>query len=145
MFERILVSVDRSEDSERALKMAGELAAKFRSALFVVHARDVPMALPMTAGARPPRLTFAIESEDEARQLVDDAVSKLEASGALVSGEVLGGSGSVASQILETAKVRHVDLIVLGSRGMSTIEQLMLGGVAHKVVNLASCPVLLAR
>lgn len=144
MFNRILVSVDSSEDSEKAVAASCELAQRFGSAVFVVHARDVQHA-PVARGAGLGPRTALLESESEGQQLVDQAVSQLKQGGVDVTGELLPATAPVATQILRAARDRTVGLIVLGSRGMSQLEQLMVGGVAHKIVLTSECPVMLVR
>ena len=53
--------------------------------------------------------------------------------------------GLVANQIVSIGTENDVDLIVMGSRGLSDIAGVFLGSVAHKVLHLARCPVLIAR
>ena len=53
--------------------------------------------------------------------------------------------GSPAEAIINVAKTRGSSVIVMGSRGLSTIAELMLGSTSHKVVSHASCPVLIVR
>ena len=53
--------------------------------------------------------------------------------------------GNVAEEILKIADKEKVDMIVLGSRGLSTAKELLLGGVSHKVVHHAKCPVTVVR
>ena len=53
--------------------------------------------------------------------------------------------GNVAEEILKIADKEKVDTIVLGSRGLSTAKEFLLGGVSHKVVHHARCPVTVVR
>jgi nucleotide-binding universal stress UspA family protein len=53
--------------------------------------------------------------------------------------------GSAARLILDAANEHGAGLIVMGSRGHSDLEALMVGSVAHKVLHLSACPVLIAR
>ena len=48
-------------------------------------------------------------------------------------------------EIIDTAKVRQVDLIVMGTHGRTGLLHVLLGSVAERVVRLAPCPVLVAR
>ena len=53
--------------------------------------------------------------------------------------------GSAARLILDAANEHRAGLIVMGSRGHSDFAALLVGGVAHKVLHLSACPVLIAR
>lgn len=145
MFERILVSVDGSEDSDKAVRATKELARVHGSQVMVVHGRDLAlMSTPApTAPVRP--TTLDLETVDEAQALVDTAVDEVKTAGVDVRGEVLPAQGRIGQQIVDAAKVFGADVIVLGSRGMSRIHAFMIGSVADKVIRLAECPVLLER
>jgi nucleotide-binding universal stress UspA family protein len=143
MFERILVSVDGSPDSEKAVKLSCELARLAGSHVVVVHGRDVPFLAP--SGRPTPPAVERIESEEDARQIVQGAVSTLQGAGVSVEGRVLPGEGRIGYKILEAAEKEKADLIVLGSRGMSRVEEVLIGSVSHKIIHMAKVPVLLAR
>ena len=51
-------------------------------------------------------------------------------------------AGQPARTIIEFARDRDADLIVIGSRGLGSVERYLLGSVSHKVTGLAQCPVL---
>jgi nucleotide-binding universal stress UspA family protein len=51
----------------------------------------------------------------------------------------------VAKAIVETASANNIDLIVMGSRGLSDVQGLLLGSVTHKVIQIANIPVLVDR
>jgi nucleotide-binding universal stress UspA family protein len=77
---------------------------------------------------------------------VNDVLVRFKANGIEAKGEIRRvSSGNTPEQIVEVAQTVEADLIVLGSRGMSEWKSLMLGGVANKVVQHATCPVLLIR
>lgn len=137
MFERILLPVDGSEHSRRAVAVAGDLARRYGAEVVVFHAREHEL----TWGA-----DIDIESAQEARGLVDDVVRELKDAGTSVRGEVVRVPlGDVPRAILDVAKAEDVGLIVMGTRGLSDWERLLLGSVAHKVVHLADVPVLVVR
>ena len=54
-------------------------------------------------------------------------------------------AGHVAKAIIETCTANEIDLIVMGSRGLSDVQGLLLGSVTHKVIQLAHVAVLVAR
>ncbi len=77
MFERIVVSVDGSPDSNRAVEVAGEIALAKGAEVIVVHGRDIAVVAPPAATAVPPPQAEP-ETEDEAQRLVDEALQQLQ-------------------------------------------------------------------
>jgi nucleotide-binding universal stress UspA family protein len=148
MFERIVAAIDSDpERSARVVEAAQELAQKFSSEVVVAHVREVERPAAMVAptarpGALPPALHF--ESEEEARALVDAAVARLQSAGVRADGQIGVGAGSTARELLAIAQSHGATLIVVGDRG-SRVSDLLLGSVAHRIVHLADCPVLLVR
>jgi nucleotide-binding universal stress UspA family protein len=137
MFDRILIAVDGSPYSEPAVSSAVEIATKFNSQAFVLHVREHDRG---RAGA------FPMETPQDALELVTDTVKTLRAAGITASGDVHGAvAGYAAKDIVDTAKTQGVDLIVMGSRGLSDIAGLFVGSVTHKVLQLAHVPVLVVR
>jgi nucleotide-binding universal stress UspA family protein len=135
--KRIFLPVDGSDHSQRAVAKTAELARLSAGEVRAFHFQERE---PSKAGVA----TF--ETTAEASRLVDDAVSQLQAGGIKVSGETRAGlSGEVAKAIVDEAGRFDADLIVMGSRGLSDFQALLLGSVAHKVVHYAHCPVLIVR
>ena len=148
MFERIVAAID--SDPVRGAKVvaaAQELAQKFGSRVLVVHVREVERPAAMVGLARPSALppVLHVESEEDARALVDAAVERLRNAGVQAEGQVgHGAADSTARELLEIAQAYGATLIVVGDRG-SRVSDMLLGGVAHRIVHLAACPVLLVR
>jgi universal stress protein A len=149
MFERIVAAIDN--DPERSVKVvetAKELAQRFSSRVLVAHVREVERPAAMVAGparasALPPALH--VESEEAAREIVEAAVERLRRAGVQASGEVgPGAADSTARELLDIAQAFNATLIVVGDRG-SRVADVLLGGVANRIVHLAGCPVLLVR
>jgi len=137
MFKHVLVAIDGSAYSQAALPTAIEVAKKFGADLFVVH---------VTEHDRGRATVYSIESPAEATKLVVDAVKTARESGITAKSEVFDvAAGHVAKAIIETGGANEVDLIVMGSRGLSDVQGLLLGSVTHKVIQLAQVPVLVAR
>jgi nucleotide-binding universal stress UspA family protein len=91
------------------------------------------------------RSTSTRRSRGRDSGLVDDAVRDLKDRGIDAIGELRLPNGSVAHEIIDLAKEIDPSLIVMGSRGLSDGEALLLGSVSHKVAHFASCPVLVVR
>ena len=137
MFKRILVAVDQSEYSRHAVPAAIEMAKKFGAEVFVLHVHEHDLG---RAAAYP------VESNDQAAELVAEAVTSIRATGVTAEGEVrVAFMGHVGEEIVETAAIRDADLIVMGSRGLSDVAGLFLGSVTHTVIRLAKVPVLVDR
>jgi nucleotide-binding universal stress UspA family protein len=138
MYQKILVAVDHSEMSDRALAAAGELASLSHGEVWVLHLREREVIGRMG--------TVPTESADEARSPVDDAVAGLAQAGINAHGEVRDTLfGHAAREIIEDAKAHDVDVIVMGSRGRGDLAGLVLGSTTHKVMHLADRPVLVVR
>jgi nucleotide-binding universal stress UspA family protein len=140
MFEKILLAVDGSEHSLHAAREAGDLARAMKSDILrIVVAFD---GIPAYLGE--PNMEQAIEARMKAAnailQKAQDAVGKIPGE---IHNELI--EGSPAEAIINVAKTRDSTVIVMGSRGMSAIAELVLGSTSHKVVSHASCPVLVVR
>ncbi|MFN8453271.1 MAG: universal stress protein [Anaerolineae bacterium] len=139
MFKHIVVAVDGSEHSDRALEYAKMLAECFGSLLRLVHA--FPQTSDLLGYEEYEKLVSRRESTGQA--VLDEARQKLGQTHIDVHEELL--EGPPAEAILAVAETRQADLIVMGTRGLSTIPGLLLGSVSHKVIRHAACPVMLTR
>ena len=139
MYDKILVAVDHSAPSERALAAARELALLSNGEVWVVHLRERE-AMGKTG------LLTSTESSDEATDAVTTAVAGLTEAGikahAVVRDTVFGYA---AREIVSDAAGAGADVIVMGSRGRGDLAGLVLGSTAHKVIHLADRPVLVVR
>jgi nucleotide-binding universal stress UspA family protein len=147
VFERIVAAIDNDEGrATQVVTAAQELGEKFRSEVLVVHVRDVERPAVLAAvgkpGALPPAVFF--ETEETAHALVQSAVDQLRGAGVKAQGQVSPGAGSTARELLNISRTFGANLIVAGDRD-SRVSDVLLGGVAHRIVHLADCPVLLVR
>jgi nucleotide-binding universal stress UspA family protein len=135
MLERILLAVDESEHARKAVPAAVELARAGGGTVHVLHVHEVVFASATVVG----------DSQEEARQLVAGVVEELRQAGVAAEGSVRSSTAGPARAILEQARDLEATLIVLGSRGLGALGGLLLGSVAHKVLQLSACPVLVVR
>ena len=146
MISNILVPVDGSKQSNKALEFACNLADKYDAKLHVQHTVEVTLhEHAMFVGSA----GFAFEASDEdvqkagakvideAKKLIDEHQCKLV--------ETIIDHGSPTQNILELAKKKDIDMIVMGSRGLSDLGGLLLGSVSHKVSHLAECTCVTVR
>ena len=138
----ILVATDFSESAVRAVATAADYARHFQAQLTILHAYrvDIPIASPLTGGGYVLPDGFFEQLAKEARLRVEKVASEIAAKG--VSAVGVAVDRHPASAIVEEAKARKADLIVMGTRGLTGIKHLALGSVADRVVRTAPCPVL---
>ena len=145
MFERILVPVDGSKHGRRAVEMTIELAKCHESSVFLLHViRDLSLPKEIMSMIRTGEVTESRMEilQDSAEIILDSARERFQEAGITeVRGEYI--IGDPASRILEYAAENNVDLVVIGHRGLGPSEGL-LGGVARKLVNRTTVPVLIA-
>lgn len=142
MFNKILVAIDESELNNKILEATLNIATSNESLVNLVNVNKENV----TTG-----LTYVPEDylEEALDQLEVQSMEKLEkAKSRLIPGdgisiEMVPLKGDPAHQILEYAKEHEQDLIIMGSRGLSGIKEIMLGSVSHKVTQLSKCPVLI--
>jgi nucleotide-binding universal stress UspA family protein len=140
MFENILLAVDGSEHAMNAARVAASLANAMNSqSLRVVVAYDT---IPVHLGD--PYMQNAINARvDETELILQRAVQAVWGVSAQLYTEMI--EGDPAETILEVARTRDSDLIVMGARGMGRLQGLPLGSTSQKVLALAKCPVLIVR
>jgi nucleotide-binding universal stress UspA family protein len=154
LFEKILVPLDGSEHSLKALEKAIQIAKKFSGSITLIHVYSVtvtPIILPEPTLSTPgvPVLTSAEASRvaEAARQagnrILDDGEEKVKTE--RVSTSKILVEGHAVSEIVRAAKEGNFDLIVIGARGVSHIRELFLGSVTDGVVHHAVCPVLVVK
>lgn len=139
MYDTILVPVDGSDPSNRAVEHAFELAVRFDATLHAVHVVN-------THRYGEPALSSAElvldELEDRGHEMIDEIADRADNSGIAFEGRVCHGEPS--EEILEYAGGIDADLIVLGSQGQSHRQPGHLGGVADRVIRRAGRAVLTA-
>jgi nucleotide-binding universal stress UspA family protein len=139
MFEKILIAYDGSDHAKKAAKIAGELANKMQSDLWVVVAYD-----PLPSYLGKPNIQSAIDVRlDKAEAEMDEAIHEIGKISGKLTREIL--EGPAAEAILNVAETRAINLIVMGTRGHSRIEGLLIGSHSQKVASHAQCPVLVVR
>jgi nucleotide-binding universal stress UspA family protein len=139
MFKKILIAYDGSENSRRAAQLAGELARKQEnSEMWLVVVMDM---VSITLGE--PFITEVINQlTKEGKELLQEAKQIL-GKDLDVHNELL--FGSPAESILDTAKNKGCDLIVMGARGLSGLRGLLMGSQVNKVISHSTCPVLAVK
>lgn len=139
---QILVGLDGSEPSARALEFAAARARLTGETLVAVHAYQLPT---FTEGGRIGALATDIDTTriDTAEQTAAELVAGMTAAHPDVevrSTAVVGRAGRVLSRLSDDAS-----LVVVGSRGRTAVEELVLGSVSQETLYRAECPVVVVR
>lgn len=145
-YRSIVVGSDGSATAERAVTQAAELAARDGSRLVIVtaYASGEGPGLEVEEEAVPADLRFVLTDRVQAEELVER--SRLAARDAGAGSVVVQAiDGEPASVLLEAARDFDADLVVVGSRGLSSHAHFILGSVAASVAHHASCDVLVAH
>lgn len=147
MIKKILVAIDGSAHSLKAVNYASEIAGAVNANLIilnVVKSQDLPKGL--RAYAELEHITgLNIDILTKVGNALVTNAEKSARDGGVkdITNEVK--EGPFARTIVARAKHHAVDMIVIGSRGMGNVEATLRGGVAHRVGILAECPVLTVK
>lgn len=141
-FQKILVPVDFSEHSAKALNVAIDLAKAFGGKLELLHCYQVQPAGVSPYGIVLPE-SFDREIREAAARQLAEWREKVTAQGVEAEANLSAMFPSLA--ISETASEIGADLIVMGTRGLSGIKHVLLGSVAERTLRAAHCPVLTVK
>jgi nucleotide-binding universal stress UspA family protein len=140
---KLLVPFDGSESALRALQHAVKLAKQAPpTALHVVHAHEEPLLYGEIA-VYVPKEKMADLQRKHSDDLLGAAVALLKNSGVAYETEIL--VGPIGEAIANRADALGCEGIVLGTRGLSAIGNLVMGSVATKIIHLAKVPVTLVK
>ena len=140
--KKILVPVDFSDFSLKALKYAARFAEQFGATLVLVHVVE-PVRYPESVIIPPEMEEANRERLKLARASLAAFVKKQVPAG--IATESVTRLGHPFSEISAAAKDFDVDLIVIATHGHTGLKHLLLGSTAERVVRLAPCPVLTVR
>ena len=148
MPKKILVAVDGSKDAALATRAAIDISNKTGAQLHVVHAWRRPqapsLARPGLAYPSQEAISYSDTLQQEAEELLEEQVRLTrDAGGSVVEAHLR--EGRPADEVAGLAEELEADLVVVGSRGIGTIERLTTGSVSEGIVHLAPCPVLVMR
>src|SRR5208282_5205986 len=140
---------DGSECAARAANVAIEFAQKFEAELIVLYVIAVPATAVAKAGLSYGHEIALKEYFESAREnadtIVDEVIQLAEAKDVKATRLIRNYAVSVVETILDQATKSNVDLIVLGTRGLTGFKKLLIGSVSSGVVNHAHCSVLIVR
>jgi nucleotide-binding universal stress UspA family protein len=155
LFEKILVPLDGSDHSLRALELAIQIAKKFGGKITLIHVYSVtvrPVIMPEPTTLTPPgvpvmtptEVSKVVEATRKAgTNILADGEQKVKAEKIQV--ETMLVEGQTVEEIARIAKEDKFGLIIMGARGISRIREILLGSVSDGVIRKAPCPVLVVK
>ena len=139
MYQHILLAADGSENAIRATKEAIKLASLVEGSLIdIVFVADFEKAKrDVLHAASPESLEF------ERRRKVAPIEQLVKEAG--ISAKITILKGAPGPEIVRYANEANVDIIVIGSRGLNSLQEMVLGSVSHKVMKRVNCPALIVK
>jgi nucleotide-binding universal stress UspA family protein len=147
---KVLIAVDGSKPSLAASEHAILLAAKYKAELIVIHVVSPDVRYGYLEDVITPGLPASLKevvhlATEKGQQYLDEVQEHAAASNLEIHTEVLIGATSVVKEIVQYAEEHEIDLIVVGTRGISGIKKMLLGSTASGVLSYAHCPVLVVK
>ncbi len=136
---RILVAVDGSEHSKKAIELAVDIANKWNAEMKIIHVmeeREIPDGFKEYAKSE--RIPVSSYFDMACGTYVGDAEKRVKNAG-IKKVEVLCEHGNPADEIIKAAKNMQADLIIMGSRGLGRFSRAIMGSVSTKVCNHSHC------
>ena len=146
MYKKILVPVDGSETSTRALVAALQMARDSGGSVRVVHViEELAQIIAYDPyGAYPGDLAKVMR--DSGHKILSDAMAVAQSAGVAAEQQLIEGSGQrLAEAVLHEAARNKADLIVVGTHGRRGLGRVLLGSGAEQIIRLAPIPVLVIR
>ncbi|GJL83019.1 MAG: universal stress protein YxiE [marine bacterium B5-7] len=146
MINTVVVPVDGSTHSKKALNFACEIASKYESGLHLLHVTEKPMKDQVLALGSASVFTSGTQADlnRAARSVIKAAEDIATRKGCKkISTEI--GSGDPAKRIIHTIKELDADLVVIGTRGLGELAGMLMGSVSHKVNQLSPCTCIVVR
>lgn len=150
---RIILAIDASEASAKAVSFVltkfqpdhstGKSSGRVPLHVSVVHVMARRPAAPIEFKFSAPWIKSEKKAKDAARRLAEKCAQELTKAG--FTAESVFEIGNPAEEIIEVASKEKADLIVMGAKGLGTIDRVLLGSVSMQVLQYANCPVLVVR
>ena len=147
MIKKILVAFDGSNQSDKALDFALDIACKYSAQIVLINV--IPFSpISESSVIIPYGIDYSTvykERRSVHEKLLEEALNKAKTfqKNLQITKELV--EGRPADKIVETAKEGMFDLIVIGSRGLGGIKEFFLGSVSNRVADNAPCPVLIVK
>jgi len=142
LFERILIPVDGSQLSLKAAKHGTYIASKLESKVVFLHVIDLrTIQTSSLAGMDPAVLKATLRNVAE--RYLNEAAKLAEEENITFQNQIR--EGLPAEEILKEIEEGKVELVIMGSKGMSGAHRVIIGSTAEEVVRWSTCPVLIVK
>jgi nucleotide-binding universal stress UspA family protein len=148
--KRILAAIDGSKPSLDASEQAISLAAKYEAELIAVHVvspdvRHGYLEDVITPGLPASLKEVVVLAMEKGQKYLDVLKQNASENKVEVQTDVLIGGSSIVKEIVQYSEEHKIDLIVIGTRGISGIKKMLLGSTASGILSYAHCPVLIIK
>jgi nucleotide-binding universal stress UspA family protein len=153
LFQKILVPLDGSEHSLKALDEAAQIAQKFSGNITLLHTYSLqPLLMPGPSAATSPNIPIltgvdmskmAEAAQQHGNKILEDGEKRVTATNVQVKKMLV--EGHAVEEIVRIANQGNFELIVIGARGISHMREMLLGSVTDGVIHHVHCPVLVIK
>jgi nucleotide-binding universal stress UspA family protein len=144
LYPKILVPVDGSEISYRALDVALFFSEKLGSNITAIHViEDIPIAYIESQKLLNDMFELLAASTEQGENILSKCSETAKNRGLIVNTVLL--KGNPASIILDFCREGKYDVIIMGNRGMGKLKEVILGSVSSKILHNSSCPILVIK
>jgi len=141
--KKILVPVDGSKFALNAVEKAKELAKAFDSEIILLNIIPVyPGAFSTYSISEGLKINLLKEAKINSAKILDSAKKRLDGYEKVTTVSL---EGNIADEILNYAKENDVDMIIMGSQGLSNLHNIFIGSVTRKVALQATKPIMIIR
>ena len=138
MLSNILVAVDGSDSAKKAFEKSIYIAQRCGSKIDLVHVVQCEVG-----GDSASTFERIEEPKEKATKMLEEY--RVQAAKNNVPIKITVMQGDPAKAIIEFARGKNYDLIIMGTRGRTAFQELLIGSVSQKVMHHASCPVMVVR
>ena len=147
MYNKILVALDGSEHASKALQTAIALSLRCEAELLLFHALQLRVLRPdyeVTMVTSNARQVYSKLAREQAEDIVQKGMCAAKDAD-LTAVTSMIREGRPARTIVEVVKEENIELLVIGTRGLTGLREITMGSVAHKVTVASPCPVLIVK
>ena len=137
-FKKILVPLDGSKYSEKALQRAYEVVNAFNSKLILLYV--VEKSLPINLLDRKVYLEILRKFGNKTLEKANNVLSEKG-----ITAKTFLKEGNIVNEIKKVAKKENCDLIIVGNKGLGTVTRFLLGSVSNKLAQSSSCSLLIIK